>query len=249
MFIKKEIIFDKYKKRGGYHWQGIGNNIFYSNAFLKARYQLVLDYLPKLTKSQTVLDIGCGDGALSYLISKIKGGRIFGVDPSQEAVRIAKRKFKEAGLENFFFKKGSGYKLPFKNQSFNFVILADVIEHVLYPQKILKEAKRVLKKNGFLIVSSVIKQNSFPEDKMHIREYSVDELKKITSKFFKCVNIKTTHCQYLKKIYLLSIKMGRFRPQFFRYLINIICETCKINPFLWHSPFKNSCQSLFLEKK
>ena len=141
--MKKEINFDKYKKRGAYHWQGIGKNIFYSNAFLKARYQMVLNKIPLFKNKEKVIDIGCGDGALSYLIKTKKGGQISGIDPSPEAIKIVKNKFSKLNIKNYSFKTGSGYKLPFKSNSFDYAVLADVIEHVNQPKKILKEVKRV----------------------------------------------------------------------------------------------------------
>jgi len=74
--------------------------------------------------------------------------------------------------------------LPFKSNSFDYAVLADVIEHVNQPEKILKEIKRVLKKKGIIVVSSVIKSSDIPEDKMHAKEYSVNELKNMLGKYF-----------------------------------------------------------------
>ena len=249
MFVKKEINFNKYKERGAYHWQGIGKNVFYSNAFLKARYQMVLNQIPLFKNKEKVIDIGCGDGALSYLIKTKKGGEISGIDPSPEAIKIAQSKFDKFNVKNCSFKTGSGYRLPYKDNSFDYAVLADVIEHVNQPEKILKETKRVLKKKGIIVASSVIKSSDIPEDKMHVKEYSANELKNMLEKYFDNVKIRKTHNLFLKKIYQFSLIIGKFKPQIFRYAINILTNVFAFNPFVLCSCPKLTCQTLIGVKK
>lgn len=44
-------------------------------------------------------------------------------------------------------------KLPFKENEFDVIILSDVLEHLDYPEKALNECKRILKKNGKMIIT------------------------------------------------------------------------------------------------
>jgi len=69
-----------------------------------------------------------------------------GLDISQEAVN--KCKLKGLDVEHFDFSDG---KLPYENDSFDYVIMLDVLEHLYDPAKLLNEAKRVTKK--FVILS------------------------------------------------------------------------------------------------
>jgi ubiquinone/menaquinone biosynthesis C-methylase UbiE len=101
-------------------------------------------------KNKIVLDIGCWTGQIEKLASKYTK-KITGLDPSKEAIKIAKTKNKTA---NFIV--GSATKLKFPKQSFDTVIFVEVIEHI--PQgteKIaIKEINRVLKPKGHLILST-----------------------------------------------------------------------------------------------
>lgn len=246
---KKEINFTKYKKRGDYHWQGISNNIFSSNIFLQARYQMVLDRIPKLTKNKKVIDVGCGDGVLSYLIKIKKKGKIFGIDPSPEAIKIARKKFDELKIKDCSFKIGSGYNLPFRSNSFDFAVAADVIEHVNKPEKMLKEIRRILKKKGKIILSSTVKLSEIPEDKMHVREYLEDELKAMVKEYYYRVKTNTSHPLFLKNIYQSSFNLRRYKPQILRYLLNIFVNIFQINPFTWEIGPKLTCQTIVGYKK
>ena len=76
----KEIEFQKYKTRGAdYHWRQISKrDILKYNAFVHARYTIIVNHLKKIIDNYhksteeniRILDMGCGDGVLLYLLSK-----------------------------------------------------------------------------------------------------------------------------------------------------------------------------------
>ena len=103
--------------------------------------------IPPLRKGRAfkILDAGCGTGGLMLKLKKY--GEVTGIDFSYEAIRLAKkRKLKVI--------KSTIEKLPFKDHAFDLVISIDVIYHrqVLSDVKALKECRRVLKKDGYLIL-------------------------------------------------------------------------------------------------
>lgn len=102
----------------------------------------------KLTNKTTALDIGCGYGSLSSILSK-KGVKVYGTEIDKEKLEIAKQKLKD---KNLVLKLVEGEKLPFKKNFFNVVFLFDVIEHVNNPRLMLSEVRRVLKRGGLLYV-------------------------------------------------------------------------------------------------
>ena len=65
--MSKEIEFGKYKAKGACHWKETQRSIFKFNAYQEARFKWVLRSLGDV-KGKTVLDVGCGDGALTYRI-------------------------------------------------------------------------------------------------------------------------------------------------------------------------------------
>lgn len=103
-----------------------------------------------ITPNDKVLDLGCGNGRL-YPIMKDKGAQYIGVDNSEGLISIAKRKHPEAS-----FQVADALKLPFKDNSFDKIYAIAVLHHI--PSKelreqFLKQARRVLKPNGLLIIT------------------------------------------------------------------------------------------------
>jgi len=116
----------------------------------KICYNLILDLITNKIASgrrNRILDIGCADGSL--VIKFKKHCETFGVDISQNAVKMAK----EAGI-NAYEVDVSSQKLPFQDEYFDIIYMGDVIEHLTNPDHAIKEVTRVLKWNGFLVLST-----------------------------------------------------------------------------------------------
>lgn len=94
-----------------------------------------------------VLDLGCGAGNVSALYRE-KGCRVVGLDISENAIELAKKQGIEAREWDL-----NKMPLPFREESFDVVILSDVLEHIVAPISLLKEIKRILKRGGKLIIS------------------------------------------------------------------------------------------------
>lgn len=95
-----------------------------------------------------ILDIGCGDGVLTYLIQKeFPNAAVHGVDFSELAILLAKEKINSKRL-TIDFRQGSAYELPYLDNSIDVVISSDVIEHLSDTEKYLSEISRVLRTGG-----------------------------------------------------------------------------------------------------
>lgn len=92
---------------------------------------------------KSILDIGCGSGEYSKLFPNAK---YTGLDSVDEIINFARGK----GLNIIKCNIEEGY--PVKDKSFDCVITMDTIEHVYDTVFHLKEAKRVLKEDGFIIL-------------------------------------------------------------------------------------------------
>ncbi|MBM3251599.1 MAG: class I SAM-dependent methyltransferase [Candidatus Omnitrophica bacterium] len=108
----------------------------------KKRLRCILDFL-SLEGDDTILDLGCGSGKL---FEGVDASKVVGIDISDYLLKKAKSRIK-------YILKAEGESLPFKNESFNKIICSEVIEHLLNPGIVMKEAKRVLKKKGALIIT------------------------------------------------------------------------------------------------
>ena len=91
--------FEKYAHLGAYHWKEIGGHWIYHNAYTAERYRRVIDAAGPL-EGVSVLDYGCGDGALLGLLSRAAGseGRAVGLDPNHDARRLAELMLGRHGL-------------------------------------------------------------------------------------------------------------------------------------------------------
>jgi ubiquinone/menaquinone biosynthesis C-methylase UbiE len=97
-----------------------------------------------------VLDIGSADGMFTRVIlDKTKAKKIIGVDVLKNSVDWANKHWRKN--KRMKFKVGDAHKLEFKARSFDAVFALEVLEHVYDPDQVLKEIKRVLKKNGYAL--------------------------------------------------------------------------------------------------
>lgn len=221
--MPKKIIFNKYQKRVNYyHWQQISRNIFNFSAYVSARYQQVVKLIPHKSQ-QRILDIGCGDGVL---LSFIKNAKLYGVDLDQTSLDFAATKV------NAKFIQAPATKLPFKNNCFDVVLAAEIIEHLTQPKKLIQEVKRVLKPGGYLIITTPVKQSGKLTDQLHVQEFSATELTKLLQTYFQSVTIFQSHPLWLKKLYTFTLfNFGRFHLDLFRWLINALTLITGYNPF------------------
>jgi 2-polyprenyl-3-methyl-5-hydroxy-6-metoxy-1,4-benzoquinol methylase len=120
-----------------------------------------------------VVDIGCGDSPLGRMLSRGKC-KVIGVDISTTMLSKAKKLAEHERLSNDFL-AAAAENLPLRSNIADTVILAEIIEHIPNPEQILKEAFRVLKQNGKVIISTPNKYTNpygvgAPD---HLRQYTL----------------------------------------------------------------------------
>lgn len=100
--------------------------------------------------SEKILDMGCGEGTrLTTLIKKTDSPRknAEGIDVSEIAIKLALKKY-----PGVIFKVADLERLPYKDNQFDLLYSAYVFEHLTDPEKVIKEAFRVLKPGGFFMI-------------------------------------------------------------------------------------------------
>lgn len=97
-------------------------------------------------RSEKILDFGCGEGTrLNTLLGDNQQGH--GVDINRFAISSAKRQY-----PHHHFKRYSGQRLPYQDNSFDLVYSAFVLEHTTDPEVVIKGMIRVTKPNGKLVI-------------------------------------------------------------------------------------------------
>ncbi len=125
----------------------------FNMGFKDKLFDLVLENSPG-----KILDIGCGSGAdLERIALSGRGDMIYGLDNS--ALSLAEAKARLAGRTGCCLVQAKGEAIPFKDSSFDVAISSEVIEHTPQPLVYFSEARRVLKNNGMLIVTTPSKYN------------------------------------------------------------------------------------------
>ncbi|MHA2007991.1 MAG: class I SAM-dependent methyltransferase, partial [Promethearchaeota archaeon] len=106
--------------------------------------------IPAMDKPQ-ILEIGCGTGIPTLELARLSNGEITGVDIDEEALVKLKLKIKEKDLSSRIkVYNRSVYETKFDDETFD-IIWEEGVLHLLDLKKALKECKRVLKLNGFMV--------------------------------------------------------------------------------------------------
>jgi ubiquinone/menaquinone biosynthesis C-methylase UbiE len=99
-----------------------------------------------------ILDLGCGQLPYVESFPETKVKEFYGVDLSLESLRIARRNFK--GAFPLILVRYGVRKIPFRDASVDMVVSSEVLEHLSHPKNYLQEIYRVMKKGGYLSLST-----------------------------------------------------------------------------------------------
>ncbi len=143
------------------------------------------NFVKELVKDKFILDLGCGIGEGTSLLSSV-ARKVIGTEIDKNRLIKAQNYFKN---DNIDYLVADGCDLSFKDKTFDAVVSLEVIEHLKDQDNFLSEIKRVLKEGGTAIVSTpnreLIKIQGSGPNPDHVKELTFREFKKLILKHFK----------------------------------------------------------------
>ena len=143
----------------------------------------------QFAKGRHVLDIACGEGYGSFMLSQIARS-VVGVDIDSKTVADASTKY---CAENLSYKIGSCIELPLSDCSVDLVVSFETLEHIAEHDQFMLEIKRVLRPEGILIMSSperdVYASYREGDNEFHAKELNRAEFKDLLAKHFRNARI------------------------------------------------------------
>ena len=135
-------------------------------------------FAANFSEGKDVLEVGCGAGqGLGYLAKRAK--RVFAGDYTEKLIKEAKLYYKK----RVPLLRLDAHWLPFRDQSFDIVILYEAIYYLGQPERFFDEARRVLRNEGLLLIATVNKDwSEFNPSPFSTRYFSVPELSELLGK-------------------------------------------------------------------
>ncbi len=134
-----------------------------------------------------ILEVGCGAGGMLGPLGRF--GNVTGIDISHDYIQFCANRGHRRVVT------GSGYELPFQDNSFDMVALFDVIEHIEDDIRVLGEVRRVLKPGGRVFLSVPAYQFLFSQNDRvahHLRRYTAGRL----DSTLRCAGLKSSKLTY-----------------------------------------------------
>jgi ubiquinone/menaquinone biosynthesis C-methylase UbiE len=143
-------------------------------------------------KRKKILDLGAGTGRYSIELAK-NGANIVSYDPAKAMIKVINEKsYKENVIERISFVQGDGKKLPFKDSSFDGIICMYVLSHLSTYKDVLREMKRVIKPDGFIIANFPNILSTYLPAAIYVNVTHHAVGKRVYSKFFTKNKVKKT---------------------------------------------------------
>jgi ubiquinone/menaquinone biosynthesis C-methylase UbiE/biotin operon repressor len=117
----------------------------------KALSHALISLVPKLT----IVDLGAGEGTLSQLLAK-NARKVIAIDNSPKMVEFGSKLARKHGFKNLEYRLGDLEKPPVAKESVDLVLLSQALHHATKPERAMRAAHGILKKNGRIVVLDLL---------------------------------------------------------------------------------------------
>lgn len=170
-----------------------------------------------VSENDKILDLCTGTASNAMGISKAKPStKIVGVDLSENMLKVAREKVEDANIKNIKLYEMDATKLSFESESFDKILLSLILHEMdeELRSKILSEARRVLKKDGEIIITEWERSGKLSQRLLFLPIHLLEPkpyrefLKKDLYSYFAKHGLKIEkyiHCDYTKVLVLKAM--------------------------------------------
>lgn len=156
-------------------------------------------FASQFVEGKRVLDIGCGSGFGSHILSTAGPREVVGLDISPTAIGLARRR--TGNMPYLSFEIGNAYD-DLASESFEIVICFELLEHLRHPERVIDNVSSALTNHGLLLASTPNRLARNPGTKLgdpirnpnHIFEWSPDEFVTALKRRFPVVRLCGQRC-------------------------------------------------------
>jgi uncharacterized protein (TIRG00374 family) len=148
--VKKETLFEHYNAIEGDIDEKAYNSDWCVQRFFQRRRTDTIKKMLEASDGDVILDIGCGSGVQLRTLKVAKPKLLIGTDVNWNALVYSKNK----NISQSEFIMADAQNLPFKSETVNRIICAEIIEHLSEPEQMIGEVQRVLKNGGSIVITT-----------------------------------------------------------------------------------------------
>jgi len=129
----------------------------------------VAEALLRLMPPMVIADLGAGEGAFALLLAQ-RATKVIAVDTSARMIEVGRELVQRHGVTNVEYRQGDMEEVPIDDAAVDLVFFSQSLHHALHPEGALREAWRILKPGGQVIILDLL-QHRYEE----AREAYADE--------------------------------------------------------------------------
>jgi len=148
--IKEDALHNHYNSIDGDIDERAYNSDLCTQRYFQRRRTDTIKKLLDAGSSDVILDIGCGSGVQIRALGLKRPNLIIGMDLNRNALLYAKKK----EISHIEFIIADAQHLPFKEQTIDKIICAEIIEHLNNPEQLITESQRVLRQDGSIVITT-----------------------------------------------------------------------------------------------